>query len=103
MLAHVLGRTHDVSYALDGVAGLEMASKSPPDLLLTDVKMPRLDGVTMVRLLRAEGAKYPVLFLTASTDAFTLTAAIAAGAKGFVTKPIDLGQLEARVRAALRS
>ena len=103
LLAHVLGRDHHVDVALDGVAGLEHAQKDPPDILLTDVSMPRLDGVTMVRLLRARGATFPVLFLTANADVMTLSAAIAAGAKGFVPKPIDLDHLEARIRSVLRT
>jgi DNA-binding response OmpR family regulator len=102
-LAHLLGERYDVVVARDGVEGAEMAAKSPPDLIVTDVTMPRLDGVAMVRHIREQqGLKVPVIFLTALDAPIAVIAGIAAGARHYMTKPVDINDLERRIGRALR-
>lgn len=105
LLAITLRRTYDVIAAADGAEGLEMASTPPlPDLIITDVMMPRLDGVTMVREIRRRDAarKVPVIFLTAKGGAADVAAGIGAGARHYLVKPIKLAALEDMVKSILR-
>lgn len=94
--------TYDVLLASDGVEGVELATKLPPDLILSDVTMPRLDGLGMVREIRQRlGRKVPVIFLTALDSPMAMIDGIAAGARHYLTKPVELADLEQRVRRAL--
>jgi DNA-binding response OmpR family regulator len=105
LLAITLRRTYDVIAAADGVEGLEMATATPgPDLIITDVMMPRLDGVSMVREIkrRDPNRKVPVIFLTAKGGAADVAAGIGAGARHYLVKPIKLGALEEMVKSILR-
>lgn len=103
VLASVLGARYEVVVAGDGAEGAEMAAELPPDLILTDVTMPRLDGVAMVRQIRErQGLRVPVIFLTALDAPTAVIAGIAAGARHYITKPVDLGYLEKRIGRALR-
>jgi DNA-binding response OmpR family regulator len=102
-IAQVLGERYDVTVARDGVEGAEMAAKRPPDLIVSDVTMPRLDGVSMVRRIREQlGVKVPVIFLTALDSPTAVIAGIAVGARHYLTKPVDLNDLERRIGRALR-
>src|ERR1700712_1423879 len=66
ILAQFLGAQYDVVVACDGMEGVEQALKYPPDLIITDVSMPRLGGLAMVQHLRTRvGVRVPVFFLTA--------------------------------------
>ena len=102
LLAKVLRPHYDVMVANDGVQGFEMATKSRPDLIITDVTMPRLDGLAMVRLIRARlQCKLPVILLTGRNAAADVIAGIGAGALHYLTKPVDIVDLESRVARAL--
>jgi DNA-binding response OmpR family regulator len=101
-LAQVLSTDYDVTVAGDGIEGAEAAQRIQPDLIVTDVNMPRLDGREMVRRIRAKsGWKIPVIFLTALDSPADVIAGIAAGARHYLTKPVDISDLEQRVARVL--
>jgi DNA-binding response OmpR family regulator len=105
LLAITLRRSYDVTAAADGMEGLEMASTAPlPDLIITDVMMPRLDGVSMVQELkrRDPSRKVPIIFLTAKGSAADVAVGIGAGARHYLVKPIKLAALEEMVKSLLR-
>ncbi len=90
-----------VSMAADGVTALEMAKETEPDLVLLDLMLPELDGLSVCRALR-EQRNVPIIMLTARTGEVDKIVGLDAGADDYVTKPFSLGELLARVRAALR-
>ena len=98
------GHAYDVVTAEDGEAALAMARSSRPDLILLDVMMPKLDGVETARRLKADRSLpfIPVILLTALSDLQDVVTGLAAGADEYLTKPIDVAALAARVAAMLR-
>lgn len=92
-----------VDEAADGLAALERVATSPPDLVLLDLQMPRMDGFEACRRLKANPrtAAVPVLLVTALSERSDRLAGIGAGANDLVTKPIDSTDLMLRVRNAL--
>lgn len=94
-------RGYDVEAVGDGRSGLQVADERPPDLVLLDLGLPDLDGVEVLRRLRA-GSRVPVLVLTARHESDDKVEALDEGADDFVTKPFDMNELLARVRALLR-
>ncbi|MBL8331521.1 MAG: EAL domain-containing protein [Rubrivivax sp.] len=99
----------DSGYAVleaeDGQAAVEQCAASMPDLVLMDVRMPRLNGFDACREIRrlASGAHVPVFMLTALDDVVAVTLAFEAGATDFITKPINWALLSQRVRYGLRT
>ncbi|GGQ14498.1 two-component system response regulator MprA [Actinomadura coerulea] len=91
-----------VAGAADGVTALERVERDTPDLVVLDVLMPRMDGLTTCRRLRALGATMPVLMLTARDMVGDRVTGLDAGADDYLAKPFDLDELLARVRALLR-
>jgi DNA-binding response OmpR family regulator len=87
----------------DGLAGLTMLERMVPDLIIVDIMMPRLDGMTFVSAIKGnEGTKpIPVIFLTANNDPRTMIAGINLGAKHYVTKPFQLDELLGKVAKVL--
>src|SRR2546423_6092129 len=90
-----------VDTAADGQAGLEAFRAGSPDLVLLDVMLPGLDGVSVCRAIR-ELSVVPVVMLTARTDAVDVVLGLEAGADDYVTKPFEPPILAARLRAVLR-
>jgi two-component system, cell cycle sensor histidine kinase and response regulator CckA len=90
--------------AADGLTALQLASQTPPDLVLLDVMMPGMDGYEVCRRLRADTklAEVPVIMVTALDDHNARLAGINAGADDFITKPFNLAELRARVRTITR-
>lgn len=84
-----------------GGAALSEAAKHPPDLVILDLGLPDIDGVDVVRRLR-EWSAVPILVLSARTREPDKIAALDAGADDYLTKPFGMGELLARIRAALR-
>ncbi len=91
-----------VEVAADGAAALEAIRTNRPEMAIVDVMMPNVDGLTLVRVLRAERDRLPVLMLTARTETSDRVAGLDAGADDYLAKPFDLPELLARVRALLR-
>jgi two-component system KDP operon response regulator KdpE len=94
-------RGYDVCGASDGETGLEMFSEWHPDLVITDLAMPNVDGLEFCRRLRAL-SQVPIIVLSAKGEEKTKVEALDIGADDFVTKPFGIDELLARVRASLR-
>jgi DNA-binding response OmpR family regulator len=92
---------YDVVTAADGAAALEQARSSSPDLVILDLMLPEIDGLTVCRSLRA-AADTPILVLTARTGELDKIIGLESGADDYMTKPFSLGELQARIRALLR-
>ena len=89
--------------ALDGVEALERVRRNPPDLVLLDVMMPRMDGISTLRVLKEdrETRLIPVVLMTALNAVDDRVRGIEAGADDFLSKPVDQRELLARIRTAL--
>lgn len=86
----------------DGAAALDAVRADPPDLLVLDLMMPSVDGLTVCRVLRRDRDRTPILMLTARTETSDRVAGLDAGADDYLPKPFDPAELLARVRALLR-
>ncbi|MDQ1301897.1 MAG: DNA-binding response regulator [Chloroflexota bacterium] len=92
---------YHVVTAGDGAAALEQARAEQPDLVILDLMLPELDGLTVCRSLR-QISDVPVLVLTARTGELDKIVGLESGADDYMTKPFSLGELQARIRALLR-
>ena len=89
----------------DGESALKALSENPPDLAVCDIKMPRMDGLELLRRLRETpggGATLPVIFLTSKDDEADEALGLASGADDYIAKPFSQRLLIARIRAILR-
>lgn len=91
-----------VDLSQDGQDGLFMALSTLYDLVLLDLMLPGLDGLEVLRRLRAGSSQVPVLILTSRDDKQTTVALLNAGADDYLTKPFDISELVARCRALIR-
>jgi two-component system KDP operon response regulator KdpE len=94
-------RSYDVEAAADGTTALRAAGSFVPDLVILDLGLPDMDGVEVVRGVRGWSSA-PIIVLSARDTQPTKVAALDAGADDYVTKPFGMGELLARIRAALR-
>jgi putative two-component system response regulator len=96
---------YEIAVAHDGQEALDLALGAPPDLVLMDVQMPRVNGFEACRRLKADPRTHlvPVVLITGLGAREDRIAGIAAGCDDFLTKPVDLEQLLARTRTALRT
>lgn len=102
-LSQILKKQHySVDVVHDGEAGLDNALSGIYDLLLLDIMLPGMDGMTLLKTIRAEGIPTPVIMLTAKGDIPDKIAGLDYGADDYVAKPFNTGELLARIRAALR-
>lgn len=92
---------YEVLTAEDGERGLKQAREGDPDLVVLDVMLPEVDGLTVCRMLRRE-SDVPVILLTARGTETDKIIGLESGADDYVVKPFSLGEFLARVRAALR-
>jgi DNA-binding response OmpR family regulator len=92
---------HAVTVVGDGRAALDEIRRNPPDLLVLDVMMPRVDGLDVCRVLRRE-SELPVLMLTARSSEDDLLLGLDLGADDYLTKPYSPRELAARIRTLLR-
>src|SRR6266508_6694278 len=99
--AGLKSRGYDVRAAADGLAGFETFSDWHPDLVITDLAMPIMDGLELCRRLRAT-SQVPIIILSAKGEEKIKVEALDIGADDFVTKPFGIDELLARVRASLR-
>src|SRR5215471_15548577 len=93
---------YDVAGVAGGGAALVAVERSAPDLLVLDVRLPDLDGLSVCRRLRGKGLALPVLMLTARDAVSDRVAGLDAGADDYLVKPFAAEELVARVRALLR-
>jgi DNA-binding response OmpR family regulator len=91
-----------VDLAFDGEEGLFMAQSNPYDLIVLDLMLPKMDGLSLLRRVRGGGSSVPVLVLTARDEKESVVALLNAGADDYVAKPFDLGELLARAKALIR-
>lgn len=104
-VAEGLGPNYRVITAKDGDAGLQIAKAEVPDLIVTDIMMPVMDGITLCRELKtsAETSHIPVIMLTAKTSVESQMAGYKTGADDYITKPFNLELLRVRVANLLES
>jgi len=88
--------------AYDGVAGLDEARAFSPSLIILDIMLPKLDGVGVLKRLRQAGSRVPVVMLTARDTTLDKVHSLDLGADDYLTKPFDIEELLARIRALLR-
>jgi two-component system, OmpR family, response regulator MprA len=93
---------YDVVVAESGAEGLAKTTSSVPDAVILDIGLPDIDGLEVCRLLRHEGNRVPVLMLTARDAVSDRIDGLDAGADDYLTKPFDIDELKARLRALLR-
>lgn len=93
----------EVLAAADGQLGLQLAADRKPHLIISDVMMPNMDGIEMVRTLKSDPAwkQVPVIFLTAKETPKDVIEGIRAGARHYITKPFSMPELMQKVRAIL--
>lgn len=92
----------EVAQAADGREALAAVGETEPDLMVLDHRMPRPDGMEVLRRLRAGGNKFPIIMLTAHGDVEQAVEAMKAGATEYLTKPFDLDELKLAVEKALQ-
>jgi two-component system KDP operon response regulator KdpE len=97
----LMAHGYDVRVAPDGVAALQMFGDWPPELVITDLSMPNIDGLQLCRNLRSI-SQLPIIVLSVKGEETTKVEALDAGADDYVTKPFGMDELLARIRAALR-
>jgi two-component system response regulator MprA len=93
---------YSVTAVPNGAAALEAVGTVEPDVVILDVSMPIVDGITACKVLRADGNRVPILMLTARTETRDRVAGLDAGADDYLVKPFELDELLARLRALLR-
>jgi adenylate cyclase len=95
---------YEVVTAGDGVEALEKTRGLLPDLMLLDIMMPKMDGIEVVKQLKADASLpfIPVILVTAKSDGADVVAGLESGGDDYLTKPVDHAALSARVRAMLR-
>ena len=93
---------YEVEHAIDGMVGFSTATSAHPDLIVTDIQMPRMDGIEMIKRIRESRpiSRTPIIVMSAYGKRL-INDAIAAGADAFVEKPIDLDTLLATIRSKL--
>ncbi len=95
------GEGYTVRSYTDGATALAALSETPPDIAILDIKMPRMDGVEVLRRLR-QGSNLPVIFLTSKDDEMDEVVGFNVGADDYIKKPFSQRLLSERVKALLR-
>ena len=105
ILVEGLKSEHKLSLALNGEMALQIAARTPPDLVLLDIVMPGLDGYEVCRRLRQmpETAEVPIMFLSSLEEVQNKTRGFEAGANDYLTKPFEMLEVKARVRSLLKA
>ncbi|MEV6027630.1 response regulator transcription factor [Streptomyces sp. NPDC052036] len=93
---------YDTEVAVDGADALAKSTAYQPDLVVLDIQMPRMDGLTAARRMRGAGTTTPILMLTARDTVGDRVTGLDAGADDYLVKPFELDELFARIRALLR-
>src|SRR5688572_29469410 len=95
------GEVYDVDSAADGQAALERLVELPPDIIVTDLDMPVLNGMQLLGELRTRGHDIPVIVVTSAAEVRSAVEAMRAGATDYITKPVDFDALLLSVERAL--
>ena len=95
-------QNYAVEVATDGKAAWDLIETYDYDLILLDVLLPKLDGISLCRQIRSKGLQMPILLLTGLDNSHDKAIALDAGADDYVVKPFDLEEFVARIRALLR-
>ena len=95
---------YEVGFATDGKTGLRMARKGSPDVILLDVRMPKMDGIEVLKTLKKEYplSDIPVIMLSGLLDESTKKECNYQYGEEYIEKPVDLSQLRERIEAVLR-
>lgn len=93
---------YSVDAAYDGEEGLYMAENLPSDVIILDIMLPIMDGLSILKSIRRKGIKTPVLLLTARDTITDKIKGLDSGADDYLTKPFEFGELLARIRALIR-
>jgi two-component system KDP operon response regulator KdpE len=93
---------YEIVEAEDGTKALEEMRRHPPDLLVLDLGLPKVDGLEIIRQIRGSGATTPIIVLSSRADEAGKVEALDLGADDYVTKPFGMDELLARIRTALR-
>jgi EAL domain-containing protein (putative c-di-GMP-specific phosphodiesterase class I) len=96
------GLGYDVTTAADGREALELLAKTPFEVIVSDIAMPELDGIQLLRAVRQQDAEIPVVLITGAPDVSSAMQAIKLGALLYLTKPVDLEELKTVVARAVR-
>ena len=91
-----------VDHSSDGEEGYALASATPYDVVIADVMLPKMDGITLVQNLRREGLKTPIIFLSAKGSVEDRVRGLQSGGDDYLTKPFSFAELLARVQAMIR-
>ena len=97
----LVARGYDVVAADDGAQAIELAARTRPDVIILDLGMPNVDGIDVIRAVRA-WSKVPIMVLSGRTDSAEKVDALDAGADDYVTKPFAMDEFLARIRARAR-
>src|SRR5688572_23687465 len=105
ILVEGLKSDHKLSLALNGETAMQVAARTPPDLVLLDIVMPGIDGYEVCRRMRQmpETAEVPIMFLSSLEEVQNKTRGFEAGANDYLTKPFEMLEVKARVRSLLKA
>jgi len=93
---------YEITVAMDGKSGLQMASQHAFDIIILDLMLPVINGMEVCRKIRSSGSATPILMLTALGTTENIVSGLDAGADDYMTKPFKLAELEARIRTLTR-
>ncbi|MCM8841473.1 acetoacetate metabolism transcriptional regulator AtoC [Citrobacter cronae] len=93
---------HETHRASDGKAALSLFSETQPDVVLMDIRMPEMDGIDALKVMRAQQPRIPVILMTAYAEVETAVEALRSGAFDYVIKPFDLDELSMVIQRALQ-
>ena len=93
---------YQVKTVEDGLMGVKAALDDPPDAVVLDLMLPKMDGLAVCRELREKAGHLPILMLTAKDDVVDKVLGLEMGADDYITKPFSLRELEARIKSVLR-
>ena len=94
--------SYEISVAMDGIMGLKMAKENDFDLLILDVMLPGVNGLEVCQRLRNEGSLVPIILLSSLDTVANIVAGLDYGADDYMTKPPDIAELNARIKAITR-
>lgn len=89
-------------HAIDGEDAWTLFCNNKPDILITDVRMPRLDGISLIKRIRDTGDDLPIIIITVNSETEDLEQGFEAGADDYIRKPFSIRELTARIKALVR-